>query len=41
MVANVDPWFHAEQYGHEPVVRRDGVALEHDGSGAFTVEVSQ
>ncbi|WP_165689214.1 hypothetical protein [Mycobacteroides abscessus] len=39
MVANVDPWFHAERYGHQPAVVRDGVAYEHDGGGAFTVKV--
>lgn len=39
MVANVDPWFHAQRYGHQPAVVRDGVAYEHDGGGAFTVKV--
>lgn len=39
MVANVDPWFHAQRYDHQPAVIRDGVAYEHDGGGAFTVRV--
>ena len=36
MVANLDPWLHAERYGHQPQVWRDGQVLVHNGYGAFT-----
>lgn len=41
MVANVDPSLHAERYGHDPVVRRDGVELEFDWETYTFGEVSE
>lgn len=38
MVGNVDPWFHAERYGHEPVIILDGVRMVHQGDGSFLPE---
>ncbi|SIH23057.1 Uncharacterised protein [Mycobacteroides abscessus subsp. abscessus] len=39
MVANLDPWLHAQRYGHEPVVTRGGIAYAHDGAGTFTNKI--
>lgn len=41
MIANVDPWLHAERYAHEPEVVRYGRRLRHDGSGTFTLLVPE
>jgi hypothetical protein len=42
MVANIDPAFHEERYGHRPAVRRDGQLFEFNpGSNLFDVEVPE
>lgn len=38
MVANRDPWLHADRYGHQPeFIDEDGHLRRHAGDGSFPV----